>query len=139
MEKFPDSSRSLWRLPQSPRRAQEELQGLCWPGQPRARASHLKQSDKGIRSKPMWKNTLAARLLNPITNSAESLPREFNNAVKMKCGLQKGAFVSWMVLSYLCAGQATGARGCTSNREEFPPPPLMQLSVIRTSFTANSF
>lgn len=94
----------------------------------RARAS---QSDKGITSKPTWKNTLAARLLNPITNSAESLPGEFNNAVKMKCGLQKGAFVFWMVLSDLC--------GCTSEREESSPPPLIKLCIIRTSFTGNSF
>lgn len=49
----------------------------------------------------MWKNTMTARLLNSITNSAESLPREFNNAIKMKCGLQKDAFVFWIVLSYL--------------------------------------
>lgn len=143
MERVPDSSTipaagstgNEAKAPNVPRRS-------CWGSAgtvSRGCASHLKQSDKEIRSKPMWKNTLAARLLNPITNSAESLPREFNNAIKMKCGLQKGAFVFWIVLSYLRAGQATAARGCTSDREEFSSPPLMQLSVIRTSFTGNSF
>lgn len=143
MVRAPDSSTIPLEAPQGtepkPQTCSGGAAGTLLALGARACASHLKQSDQEIRSKPVWKNTLAARLLNPITNSAESLPREFNNAVKMKCGLQKGAFVFWIVLSYLCAGQATAACGCTSDREDFSSPPLMQLSVIRTSFTGNSF